>query len=94
MKFIPQYFIVYKSVTLNVGLLVFLLIWERQPSYYLVFIVLFVLGWNEGIWNSVPPSKSIMWLGYHEEYIDSRFVLNVQNIVCNNSYIQVCYAFF
>ena len=56
-RIIPQYILVYIGAAINLGALGFLLQWEREPSYYIVFIVLLGLGYSEGLWNSVPPSE-------------------------------------
>ena len=56
-KIIPPYILVYVGVIVNVGTVSFLLIWERQPSYYIIFIVLLFWGYSEGIWTSMPLSK-------------------------------------
>lgn len=56
-KIVPQYMIVYFAAFLHFGNLVFLLVWQRRPNYYVNFIVLLVWGYSEGQWNAVPPSK-------------------------------------
>ncbi len=56
-RYVPQYILVYIGALINVATIIFLFIWERQPSYYIVFIVLLLWGYSEGLWNSVPPSK-------------------------------------
>ena len=56
-RVIPQYILVYIGAVVNLGALSFLMQWEREPSYYIVFLVLLGWGYSEGIWNSVPPSK-------------------------------------
>ena len=56
-RFIPQYILVYIGALVNIGTVIFLLVWERQPNYYIVFIVLLLWGYCEGLWSSVPPSK-------------------------------------
>ena len=56
-KLIPQYMIIYGVYLVNAGLVVFLLVWERVPSYTAAFVTFFVWGLCDGIWNSIPPSK-------------------------------------
>ena len=56
-KIVPQYIMVYITILINIGLIVFFLIWERRPSFPAVFLGLTVWGMCDGIWNSVPNSK-------------------------------------
>ena len=58
-KYIPQYVFMYCALSVAVGLILFLLIWERQPSYISVFM--FALGWgySEGALNGLLPGMSI-----------------------------------
>lgn len=56
-KFIPQFSIVYTVSAALMGLMLFLIFWERTPSYIVAFVVISVWGVCEGIWHSVPPSK-------------------------------------
>ena len=45
------------TMCLNVGLLAFLLIWERQPSYYVIFVIAILWGVCDGSWAIVASSK-------------------------------------
>lgn len=56
-KLIPQYAIVYTVYLINVGLVVFMLLWDTEPSYVAVFVTFFAWGICDGLWNSIPPSK-------------------------------------
>ena len=56
-KYIPQYFIVYIFIAINLGIVIFLILWDREPSYVASFLILFGWGTCEGIWNSIPPSE-------------------------------------
>ena len=56
-KYIPQYFIVYTFMAINLGIVIFLILWDREPSYVASFLILFGWGACEGIWNSIPPSE-------------------------------------
>lgn len=56
-KVVPQYVMVYLTALVNLGVLLFLLFWERVPSYPVVFVTMAGWGVCDGIWNSVPPSK-------------------------------------
>ena len=57
MKYISPFVIVLFGATLNVSLILFLLIWERVPSYIVIFA--FVIGWGvaDAVWNTVNTSK-------------------------------------
>lgn len=64
-KYIPRWVIVLIATLLNVGLIVFLLLWERTPSHLMAF--LFAVGWGSasGIWNTM--SSSLVGILYHSE---------------------------
>ena len=56
-KIIPRFTIVLLGAAVNVTLLVFLFIWERVPSYGVIFI--FAIGWGaaDAVWHNVLCSK-------------------------------------
>ena len=45
------------NVCLNVGLVSFLLIWEREPNYAVIFFMAFLWGICEGSWITLASSK-------------------------------------
>ena len=45
------------SSSTQVGLMVFMLLWEREPSYIMVFIVTIMWGYIDGIWQTIPSSE-------------------------------------
>jgi len=45
------------NVCLNVGLVSFLLIWERQPNYFVMFTVAILWGICDGAWTTSASSK-------------------------------------
>ena len=51
-------FSIIAKLCLNIGLISFLLVWERQPNYFVVFTVavLYMWGMYDGSWT--PPSCS------------------------------------
>ena len=55
--YIPQYVFMYCALSVAVGLILFLIVWERQPSYIAVFM--FALGWgySEGTLNGLLPGN-------------------------------------
>ena len=63
-KVIPHYLLFYAGALVNTGLFIFLLIWERQPVYYIIFIITLCVGYSEGLWTSVPPSKYVSTFMY------------------------------
>ena len=56
-KCIPQFVIVYVTGILSFSVILFMLFWKREPSYFVPFITIPILGMTEGIWHSTPPSK-------------------------------------
>ena len=55
-KYVPRFIFVIAAGLINCGLVIFLLLWKRMPSYILVF--LFPVGWGtaDAIWNIIPSS--------------------------------------
>ena len=47
------------NVCLNIGLVAFLLIWEREPNYTVIFVMAILWGLCEGSWMTMTNSK---WL--------------------------------
>jgi len=45
------------NMCLNVGLVAFLLIWEREPNYYVMFTVAVLWGICDGAWTTLTSSK-------------------------------------
>ena len=45
------------NVCLNVGLVSFLLIWEREPNYFVMFTVAVLWGICDGSWTTLASSK-------------------------------------
>ena len=54
-KYVPQCVFTYSSLLVAAGLIVFLLVWERQPSYIAMFMFAFGWGYSEGILNASLP---------------------------------------
>ena len=56
-KFIPRFTIVLLGASINVTLLLFLFVWERVPSYAVIFT--FAIGWGaaDAVWHNVMCSK-------------------------------------
>ena len=45
------------NVCLNIGLVSFLLVWERQPNYFVMFTVAILWGICDGSWTPISSSK-------------------------------------
>ena len=45
------------NVCLNIGLAAFLLIWEREPNYFVMFTVAILWGICDGSWTTLTSSK-------------------------------------
>ena len=56
-KYMPLLAITLFAASLNIGVIIFLLVWERVPSYGVIFSFAIVWGMADAIWNTVPPSK-------------------------------------
>ena len=54
------------NVCLNIGLVAFLLIWEREPNYAVIFIVAILWGICDGNWTTLASSK---WYYQHIMYL-------------------------
>lgn len=54
---IPRTLIVMVGALGDAATILFLLFWERVPSYAAVFVFSIVFGIGLGVWNTVPASK-------------------------------------
>ena len=45
------------TMCLNVGIIAFLLIWEREPNYFVIFVITVLWGICDGSWASACSSK-------------------------------------
>ena len=54
-KYIPDSYVIYVGLTNNVGLVLFLLFWQRVPSFLVVFLFATVWGLSDGLWNTLVP---------------------------------------
>ena len=56
-KCIPQFVIVYISLSILMSTVLFLMFWDEKPSYMLTFVPMLILGLCDGICHFVPPSE-------------------------------------
>ena len=47
------------NVCLNIGLVAFLLIWEREPNYFVIFTVAILWGICDGSWTTLSSSECV-----------------------------------
>ena len=62
---IPRTLIVVVGALGDGATILFLLFWERVPSYAAVFVISIVFGTGLGVWNTVPASKQSCLLHLH-----------------------------
>ena len=57
LKYLPRFLIVLFGVALSVSTLLFMLLWERVPSYYAIFAI--AVGWGaaDAVWTTMPTSR-------------------------------------
>ena len=51
-KIVPTYALIVAAVVIQGGVVFFLLFWERNPSYVIVFAVAGAWGLGDGIWST------------------------------------------
>ncbi|XP_011409961.1 PREDICTED: protein unc-93 homolog A-like [Amphimedon queenslandica] len=55
-RYVPPFLMVYFFSAVMLGTTLFLLFWERRPSYLVPFLPLLILGLCEGMWFNIPPT--------------------------------------
>ena len=57
-KYIPEYIVLLLGCVTQVGLIVFLLLWKREPSY--AAVIVFVVGWGaaDAVWHITYSGKA------------------------------------
>ena len=81
---IPRTFLVVVGALGDASVILFLIFWERVPSYAVVFVMSIVFGVGLGVWNTAPASECLRLLHQHFQYIC--IVHNVYNSVQNKVY--------
>ena len=56
-SYVPRYVVMVMNFVLMLGLFVFLLMWDREPSYMVVFVVPVLWGVCDAVWNIITTSK-------------------------------------
>ena len=58
LKCVPRFAIVLFGSFLSGSMLLFMLFWEREPSYYVIFAI--AIGWGaaDAVWTTMTSSKS------------------------------------
>ena len=62
LKYFPRFLIVMFGVCLSSALLLFMLLWERVPSYAAIFAVSAGWGAADAVWTTMPASR-LQWNG-------------------------------
>ena len=75
---IPRTFLVVVGALGDASVILFLIFWERVPSYAVVFVMSVVFGLGLGVWNTAPASECLCPLHLHFQYI------RIVNSVCNS----------
>ena len=61
---IPRTLLVLVATLGDLAVLLFLIFWERAPSYVPGFVISIVFGLGMGVWNTVPASKQSCMLPF------------------------------
>lgn len=54
---VPRIFVMLAGFVGDAAVILFLIFWERVPSYIIVFVVSVVFGVADGVWNTIPTSE-------------------------------------
>ena len=58
-KWIPEHFVMYLGYINNISLTLFLLFWERMPTFIVVFLFPIAWGLSDGVWNTFIPGMNL-----------------------------------
>ena len=75
---IPRTFIVVVGALGDASMILFLIFWERVPSYAVVFVMSVVFGAGLGVWNTAPASEWSCLLKLHLHCVHTSVQENVQ----------------
>ena len=72
---IPRFVVMLLNWLLMLSLMVFLLVWDREPNLAVVFVIPILWGFCDSIWNTVTTSKSLISI-----YLYTMFRYHIANI--------------
>jgi len=65
LAYLPMYVVVIFTTLITLSLLIFLIIWEKQPSYVFLFTFIALWGTVVGQWITLAPCKfNKQWMIY------------------------------
>ena len=57
LAYLPRYMVAILTSLMTLGLLIFLLAWERERSYVFIFVFISLWGITDGQWNTFAASR-------------------------------------
>ena len=57
LSYVPRFVMMLLNLLLMLSLMIFLLVWDREPNYAVVFIIPILWGICDSIWNIVITSE-------------------------------------
>lgn len=59
-RYLPQCIIVYISIIGSFGISFFIIFWEKQSSFVVIFLFAAIWGWCESTFNSSAPGQTVL----------------------------------
>ena len=56
-KWIPRYILFLFGGGINIGLLIFLILWSLSPSYVVIFVFISLWAIADAVWNTMTSSE-------------------------------------
>ena len=56
-KYVPTALLLYTSIAVSISMSLFLIFWERVPSFAVVFVLAMGWGWVDGAWQTLGESE-------------------------------------
>jgi len=78
LAYFPKCVVVIFTTLITLSLLIFLIIWERQPSYVFVFTFIVLWGIVVGQWITLAPCKLIKQLHVCVEF---KILMHIRNFI-------------
>lgn len=57
LKYLPRFAIVLFGASLSVTTILFMVMWQREPSFVAFFVIAAVWGSADAVWTTVPTSR-------------------------------------